>query len=125
MTLASISCIFKAFIEGAIIFVRGAVMFIRGAVMLIEGAMMFIGGAVMLVEGAVTFVGGAVMFIGSAVGGRSFEAAGVGVVDDIKGVVLVGCIVDVPMVVGKSLVGHLAGLFSCKSSNSIFTTFMP
>ena len=111
MTLAFIGCVFGAFIEGA-------VMFVRGAVMLVEGAMMFVGGAVMLVKGAV-------MFIGSAVGGRSFEAAGVGVVDDIKGVVPVGCIVDVPVVVGKSLVGHLAGSFSCRSLNNIFATSMP
>jgi hypothetical protein len=48
----------------------------------------FVGGAVTFVEGAVTFVEGAVTFVGeggSAVGG-SFKTAGVGVVDDVKGV---------------------------------------
>ena len=43
----------------------------------------------------------------------------------INRVVPVGCIVDVPVVVGKSLAGHLAGSFSCRSSNSIFATSIP
>src|SRR6266568_4966686 len=72
MALAFVSCVFRAF-------VKGAIMFIGGAIMLVEGAMIFIGGAVTLIEGAV-------MFIGSAIRGRSFKAAGVGVVNDIKGV---------------------------------------
>jgi len=48
----------------------------------VEGAVTFVGGAVMFVEGAVTFIGEG----SSAVGGGSFETAGVGVVDDVKGV---------------------------------------
>ena len=55
----------------------------------IEGAVTFVGGAVTFVEGAVTSVERAVTFVGegsSAVGGGSFETAGVGVVDDVKGV---------------------------------------
>ena len=36
--------------------------------------------------------------------------------------VLVGYIADVLVIMGKSLAGHLAGLFSYRSSNSIFTT---
>ena len=59
------------------------------AVTFIRGAMTFIGGAVTSVWGAVTSVGGAVTSVGkgsSAVGGGLFEIAGVGVVDDIKGV---------------------------------------
>ena len=65
VTLASVSCVFRAFIEGAVAFVGGAVTFI---------------------EGAVTFIGGAVIFIGLAVKGRSFEVIRVKVVDGIKGV---------------------------------------
>jgi hypothetical protein len=42
----------------------------------------FIGGAVTFVEGAVTFIGKG----SSAVGGGSFKTAGVGVVDNVKGV---------------------------------------
>jgi hypothetical protein len=55
----------------------------------IGGAVTFIGGAMTFVSGATTFVGGAVTFISkgnSAVGGRSFETAGAGVVNNIKGV---------------------------------------
>ena len=51
--------------------------------------MTFVGGAVTSVGGAMTSVGGAVTSVGkgsSAVGGGSFETAGVGVVDDVKGV---------------------------------------
>ena len=39
--------------------------------------------------------------------------------------ILVGYIADVPVAVGKSLASHLAGSFSCRSSNSIFTTSIP
>ena len=61
MTLISISYIFGAFVEGAVIFI----------------------------EGAITFIGGAVTFIGKgslAIKGRSFKAARVKVVNVIKGV---------------------------------------
>ena len=44
--------------------------------------MTFIGGAVTFIEGAVTFIGEG----SSAVGGGLFKIAGVGVVDDVKGV---------------------------------------
>src|ERR1700722_4234194 len=70
-------------------FIGGAVMFVGGAVMFIEGAVTSIGGAVTSVEGAVTSIGGAVTSIGKgslAVGGGLFKTAGVGVVDDVKGV---------------------------------------
>ena len=39
--------------------------------------------------------------------------------------VLVGCIADIPVAVNKSLAGYLAGLFSCRSLNSIFATSIP
>ena len=71
MALASISYIFKVFIEGAVTFIEGAVTFIGGVL---------------------TFIGGAVTFVGkesSAVGGGSFETAGAragaGVANDIEG----------------------------------------
>ena len=44
--------------------------------------MTFIGGAVTFVEGAITFVGEG----GSAIGGGSFKAARVRVVDNVRGV---------------------------------------
>ena len=51
--------------------------------------MTFIGGTVTFIGGAVTFIKGAVIFIdeGSlAVGGGLFKAAGIRVVDNVKGV---------------------------------------
>jgi len=68
VALASISYIFKVFIEGAVTFIEGAVTFIGGVL---------------------TFIGGAITFIGkesSAIGGGLFKAAKAGVADDIKGV---------------------------------------
>ena len=64
-------------------FVEGAATFVG------EGAVTSVEGAVTSVKGAVTSVGGAVTSVGkgsSAVGGGLFETAGVGVVDDVKGV---------------------------------------
>jgi hypothetical protein len=88
LTLASIGCVFGAFIGGAVIFVGGAVTFVGGAVTFVEGAVTFIGGAVTFVGGAITFVGGAVTFVGkesSAIGGL-FKAVKARVADDIRGV---------------------------------------
>ncbi len=106
----------------------------------------------MFVRGAVTFIGSAVggrSFEAAGVTGAAAGVAGTTVgavaIENIAGsvcsitsiwdgvssrcginrVVPVGCIVDVPVVVGKSLAGHLAGSFSCRSSNSIFATSMP
>ena len=63
-------------------FVEGAVTFVGGAVTFVEGAVTFVEEAVTFVEEAVTFVGEG----SSAVGGGSFKTAGIGVVDDVKGV---------------------------------------
>jgi hypothetical protein len=68
VTLASIGCVFRVFIEGVVTFIGGAVTFIGGAV---------------------TFIGGAVTFVykGSlAIGGRLFKTAKARVASDIKGV---------------------------------------
>ena len=67
VTLAFVSCIFRAFIGGIIIFIKGTIIFIKEAVI---------------------FIGGAVIFIGKgslAIGGL-FKTAKAGVVNNIKGV---------------------------------------
>ena len=89
MALASISYIFRVFIEGAVTFIKGAVTFIGGVLTFIGGAITFVEGAVTFIGGVLTFVGGAVTFVSkesSAIGGRSFKAAKAGVADNIKGV---------------------------------------
>jgi hypothetical protein len=73
VALASISCIFRVFIEGAAMFIEGA---IEGAV---EGAVEEAVEGV--IKGAVTFIGEG----GSAIG-RLFKVAGARVVNNIKGV---------------------------------------
>ena len=86
MTLASISYIFKAFIEKAIIFIEGAATFIKGAVIFISETMIFISRTVTFIGKAVTFINKAMTFIGkgSSAIGRLFKIAETGVVNDIK-----------------------------------------